>query len=469
MADAPLRALRQASAAVAFQHSRLRSLNLSFLLLGKAGQDPAWGVHSLPLGAWARAVWGGLLPLDDLFLAFEWARRRFVGAQRPWLRVVGPAGAVVASLHRLGWQPLSAVEWVDDLGRHIHLRSSCPKSVVKWVHSAVDRWSWRQIAEGHPDLAHLRDGACLERIRGLIRKAGTSLSWGFKEGASLEAIVTGAAPCQSRLFDIGAAEDDRCQSCKLASGSYRRRHWHCDVLHSAREQYGHWPPLLRLVSLAQAPMHIALLERALLPDPRSWAPAPKDVLEWIWHVQSQDGFLEGPVFIDASASGPSDRLLSRVGIGVATVSEDGSLTAALHAAMPFPVQEPGVGDIFVAASVLQFCIPPVELVTDYAGLVEGFELGPSVTTSASRKYADVWALFWKRAADFGPEAISIRKVPAHVSRTRMLDGEVDISFRDWVGNQQADLAAKRGVAGHPSVAAVKAQLKRVTTVVTAAA
>ena len=184
MADAPLRALRQASAAVAFQHSRLRSLNLSFLLLGKAGQDPAWSVHSLPLGAWARAVWGELFPLDDLFLAFEWAKSRFVGAQRPWLRVVGPAGAVVASLHRLGWQPLSAVEWVDDLGRHIHLRSSWPKSVVKWVHSAVDRWSWRQIAESHPDLAHLRDGACLEPIRGLIRKAGTSLSWGFKEGAS---------------------------------------------------------------------------------------------------------------------------------------------------------------------------------------------------------------------------------------------------------------------------------------------
>ena len=216
-------------------------------------------------------------------------------------------------------------------------------------------------------------------------------------------------------------------------------------------------------------MPIALLERALLPDPRSWAPAPKDVMEWIWHVQSQDGFLEGPVFVDASASDPSGRLLSRVGVGVATVSEAGSLTAALRAAMPLFVQEPGVGDIFVAASVLQLCIPPVELVTDYAGLVEGFELGPAVTTSASRKYADDWALFWQRAADFGPEAISIRKVPAHVSRTRMLDGGVDISFRDWVGNQQADLAAKRGVSGHPSVAAVKAQLKRVTTVVTAAA
>ena len=467
IADEPLKQVRQAAAAVAFQHSKLRSMILSFLVGPKSCVDPAVHAHTQPLGAWARAVWSRQLPLQQMDLAVAWAKSRHDGAQRPWLRVVGPAGATVTSLRRIGWEPLSASVWVDDRGIQVSLLDSSPKTVIKLVHEAVRRWSWRQLAQHHPELAHLEHGAYVEPLRKLLG-SGTSGAWGPKERASAEAVITGAAPCQQRLHHIEAADDPQCQLCRQAPGTYWHRHWQCDALRRFRDEYGHWRPLQLLAGRASSPMEMAVVERALVPDPRAWAPPPVRELHWHWHVMSADGRLDSPVYIDASALDPTDPLLSRVGIGVATVGPDGLPTAALHAAMPLALQEPGMGEIYVAASVLKFCTPPVELVSDYAGLVDGFCLGPELTTGGNRKYAEAWSMFWRQVDDVGRDAVRVRKVPAHVSRTMMEQGLADISFRDWAGNQQADLAAKRGASLHPSVESARLRCRAVGEIVTAA-
>ena len=139
LADGPPLELRRATARVAFCESRLRSLELSYLLHHDQGLDPAVSAHSLPLSAWARVVWQNKLPLDQLEGAFKWAVSRVEGSARPWLRVVGPAGATVCTLVRLGWQPLGASQWRDDRGVLLDLARVCPRTVEKLVGRAVRR------------------------------------------------------------------------------------------------------------------------------------------------------------------------------------------------------------------------------------------------------------------------------------------------------------------------------------------
>ena len=66
--------------------------------------DPAFEVHVQPLLSWALAHWQRWQPLASLNLAVEHARERvIVDDSTVWAKVNGPAAAVVASAHRLGW------------------------------------------------------------------------------------------------------------------------------------------------------------------------------------------------------------------------------------------------------------------------------------------------------------------------------------------------------------------------------
>ena len=216
-----------------------------------------------------------------------------------------------------------------------------------------------------------------------------------------------------------------------------------------REQFGLSRGLQRLARDEHpSRMKMALLERALLPDPRQFASLPLLEPLVVWDVQPGCGVLAGEVCIDASGSNPTDALLNRVGWGAATVDASGAVTGALHGNLPSMLQEVGAGEIYAAALVLPFCIPPVTLVKDYKGFSDGFRNGPEITTSWGREYADVWRAFWTAAEDFGRDYIRVVKVKAHLSRTAMQSGDYDITFQQWEGNRKADEQAKKGALLH---------------------
>ena len=98
---------------------------------------------------------------------------------------------------------------------------------------------------------------------------------------------------------------------------------------------------------------------------------------------------------------------------------------------------------------LKLGCPPLEVCTDYLGLVDGIADGEAECTGANRAHADLWRLVWEAIGDFGINYVTLRKVKAHVALTRILDGIVDCSWCDWYGNQVADSQAKLGAACHP--------------------
>ena len=251
------------------------------------------------------------------------------------------------------------------------------------------------------------------------------------------------------LHSIGLVESDLCQRCFGASGTYLHRHWQCDSVRSLLEQFGLSTELQRLVrDQNPSAMKTTLLERALLPDPRQFAPLPLLERLLVWDVQPDLGVLAGEVCIDASGSHPTDALLNRVGWGAATVNVAGAVTGAVHGNLPSMLQEVGAGEIYAAAAVLPFCLPPVVLVTDYQGFHDGFHAGPSATTAPGREYADVWRCFWRAVAEFGQEHIRVVKVKAHLSRSAVQMGDHDITFQQWAGNVEADTQAKKGALLH---------------------
>ena len=61
--------------------------------------------------------------MSDLDCALQGAKRRFTGAKAPWMKVLGPAGAVVTSLARIDRRCPAASLWIDDLGNELDLLS----------------------------------------------------------------------------------------------------------------------------------------------------------------------------------------------------------------------------------------------------------------------------------------------------------------------------------------------------------
>ena len=101
--------------------------------------SPAYDARRGPIVAWASAWFEtaqkrpGCVPACVLRGCFMRALRRLGGAARPWRLVQGPAGAVVATLRRLGWEVLSPSLWLDDRGVSVDLQRWGPVYVGKLI------------------------------------------------------------------------------------------------------------------------------------------------------------------------------------------------------------------------------------------------------------------------------------------------------------------------------------------------
>ncbi len=77
------------------------------MLSDDPNSDPTYDANALPLVTWLEAQWKGWATHDQMKLAFKFAN----GKAGNWGTVIGPAGAVLATLKRLGWSALAWDRW----------------------------------------------------------------------------------------------------------------------------------------------------------------------------------------------------------------------------------------------------------------------------------------------------------------------------------------------------------------------
>ena len=102
--------------------------------------------------------------------AWATSARVVSAAARPWAAVRGPAGAVVATLRRIGWTAWSSRVWVTDQGTVIDLLRTSPASLGVLVDRAIEQWLHRKWARA-ACAPHLDGILFIEPLRALVRRA----------------------------------------------------------------------------------------------------------------------------------------------------------------------------------------------------------------------------------------------------------------------------------------------------------
>ena len=110
--------------------------------------DPAVRHHHDVLLEWAIAVRVRSPPLHTLYTALRGSLSKLSSSDRPWQRVVGPAGALPMVLARLGWTPHSACQITTHTGLKLNLKYIAPAAVARLAAKATLHWSDIKATEG---------------------------------------------------------------------------------------------------------------------------------------------------------------------------------------------------------------------------------------------------------------------------------------------------------------------------------
>lgn len=90
--------------------------------------DPQHEIAAAPLTAWAAAIWDSTVTTNTLYAA--WQRQQVaVGLAPLWRKVVGPAGACIMSMQRLGWARPRWDSFITRGGHRLMLDEVCPADV----------------------------------------------------------------------------------------------------------------------------------------------------------------------------------------------------------------------------------------------------------------------------------------------------------------------------------------------------
>ena len=116
--------------------------------------------------------------------------------------------------------------------------------------------------------------------------------------------------------------------------------------------------------------------------------------------------------------------------------------------LPGPQQTAVRAELYAVIQVLKHGILPMHIKTDCLGLVEALDYGQRHCTHSRRENSDLWRQFWHAIDGIGgfSDDLQITWVPGH--QTGVTVGESGPAYLDKVGNDYADVAAKKGTLLH---------------------
>ena len=216
MAPAQLASLRAIIGQVAFGPARGRSRTLQFLLNQDHQLDPTYKANSLPLCMWLQAILHGWVPKS--MLATCWRHYQACRAVK-WTEVLGPTGAVCATLPRLGWEGVSFDRWKIGDGLEIDLSTFGRRS----LHALIDRGTCREMLRyvSVPSSSNVMKPPMINVIRQELqafRKRGDADAAIFLSG-----VVAGGYPSQLQLFLDRKVVNPFCLLCGQVVGTPKHR------------------------------------------------------------------------------------------------------------------------------------------------------------------------------------------------------------------------------------------------------
>lgn len=457
-----LNRMRVAARACLTDHTAGKSLTLD-LALRDGVVDPAFYAVRAPLVQWARAVWLQSVPSGWLHRTWNAAERSANSVGDAWSVVRGPAGAVAATLKRLGWQARSAVHWETPHGL-IDLDVHSPATVALLADRSTQSMLWRSLAETEV-CPELTEGVFLKPITDLV--CGRSSTLSRSERNALRSVVCNGQWPQERLHRASLVSTPNCQLCGAAVGDLSHRHWNCSVTGAERDSVvtAGFQRVARSFCAAGGWQRL-LWSRLLMPDPLFHYPPPLLECEPVWWRIPPDGVFTGKVYLDGSGLRGTCARRRRCGFAVVMIDEvDGGILGAMYGALPGPVQSVAAAELWALRMLLRHCMAPLDVASDCQFVVDGVTAGPAATTMPSQLHAGIWRSIWRCIDDLGRNVVTVRKVLAHSSHADVAAGR--ISAVDRHGNAQADTFAKLGAAMHPHDAAVHQRANRADKVLTA--
>ena len=445
-----------------------RDLTVDLALLGR-DVDPAYVCNREPILMWLRCCWDRVVPVEWTAIAFDMAKQEVWGASNPWSKVRGPAGAVIATLKRIGWQPTTVTRWTDETGKEVDILANSPLSIAKLVDRATKIALWTEVAAKHPSLRALASGPLLEPLWKLMHNKGKDPQWNQALAGQLRSLAADGQWPQARLFQAGLVADKHCTLCGMV-GTIHHRLWICPACAPFRDQYAAGSPsiqkMLTLGAQATVGSSRAFWCRALAPDNLWQVPEPANDPVIHWAIPG-NGVVTGHVCGDGSGMyGHHDRL-RRCGWSFCQIDSSGTVLACAYGPLPGWEQDTPLAELWGFLQCLNHALPPVTYHTDCTFVSDGFAKGPEHTAGGGHMYAHVWRQVWKKVDDLGRENVDCTWIKGHSTWNDVLEGVITQWLRE--GNRAADDSAKLGASLHPDISEhVKRFTFRCQTVIIAA-
>ena len=407
----------------------------TFARLVLAGYDAGGLMATEPVVQWAKAIWDKLVSPEDMAISWRAAMNNVAGAARPFSQVRGPAGAMVASARRIGWEIPSPLHLRLENGAVISVATVAPRDIQLLAeralrHKEAPNSSLAARTGVVPDLEPLK--CHLHAIR------RTSAA------ASLRSLGEGGWWTQDRMYaaSLHGVTDDVCKACDEQVGTLYHRCCGCSSL----------LPLMRntesqkhqsILGVAQSAIHHQepLFQHGF-PELQEPLPPPPMVMRWCGGVEVGDFQFAGDVFSDGSVRTSSRKGHERAGWAAVMINSSGLVIGGVYGTCPDFFATSLRAELWAVLQVLRHACPPITIWCDTAGVVDGFQKGASWCCNARRPAVDLWHMIWCKVDDLGGDGILIRKVKGHATMADVQAGRCTAWHRG--GNSHADWFACRG-------------------------
>ena len=399
-----------------------------------------------PIYTWAQMVMANIVPRKVLESAWRLQSTILSVASQQWKHIAGPAGAVFMCLRRLNWRPHSFSEWTTGTGIQLDLKVDPPawvRRVARRAYTNIKWEEWSRKSENAPETRPaVRDprGYWIEPVRMMLHSSQDASKWRLdpRAAGALRFTVIGGQWSQARLANHGYAADSDCLVCPGCLGTLGHRFWRCTNQADVRQEVVDSETLAMAAVASDTDL---LFTRALLPRAELPVPPPPALLErWYYYRWRPDTIITGTVFTDGSgkmcAAWPE---ANRAGWGLVIMNRH-VLVAMAHGPLPGFQQTAPRAEMLAVLQAVQFGVQPLCIKTDCLPIVEGLMRGKAWSLHVRRENLDLWHRLWHAIEDQGglSESLKIEYVQAH---------QVEASL-DQIGNDWADIAAKKGLAIH---------------------